>query len=52
MINADTTIFESLESNVRGYCRAWPTVFTTAKGSWLRDEEGRTTSTSSQAPVH
>jgi diaminobutyrate-2-oxoglutarate transaminase len=41
MINADTTVFESLESNVRGYCRAWPTVFTTAKGSWLRDEEGK-----------
>ncbi|RBO94073.1 diaminobutyrate--2-oxoglutarate transaminase [Nocardia puris] len=41
MITAETTIFESLESNVRGYCRAWPTVFTTAKGAWLRDEEGK-----------
>ncbi|WP_069162792.1 diaminobutyrate--2-oxoglutarate transaminase [Nocardia altamirensis] len=41
MINADTSIFESLESNVRGYCRAWPTVFTKAKGSWLRDEDGK-----------
>lgn len=40
MINADTSIFESLESNVRGYCRNWPTVFTKAKGSWLRDENG------------
>ncbi|WP_107657593.1 diaminobutyrate--2-oxoglutarate transaminase [Nocardia suismassiliense] len=40
MINADTSIFESLESNVRGYCRNWPTVFTKAKGSWLRDEDG------------
>ncbi|MFR9749612.1 diaminobutyrate--2-oxoglutarate transaminase [Nocardia sp. 004] len=41
MINSDTTVFESLESNVRGYCRSWPTVFTTAKGSWLHNEEGR-----------
>ncbi|PXX57439.1 diaminobutyrate aminotransferase [Nocardia tenerifensis] len=40
MITADTSIFESLESNVRGYCRNWPTVFTKAKGSWLRDENG------------
>ncbi|MET8654577.1 diaminobutyrate--2-oxoglutarate transaminase [Nocardia aurea] len=41
MITAETTIFDELESNVRGYCRAWPTVFTTAKGSWLRDEDGK-----------
>ncbi|KAA8886131.1 diaminobutyrate--2-oxoglutarate transaminase [Nocardia colli] len=40
MINADTSIFESLESNVRGYCRNWPTVFSKAKGAWLRDEDG------------
>ncbi|MFE9576938.1 diaminobutyrate--2-oxoglutarate transaminase [Nocardia sp. NPDC006044] len=40
MINADTSIFESLESNVRGYCRNWPTVFTKAKGAWIRDEDG------------
>ncbi|WP_327099223.1 diaminobutyrate--2-oxoglutarate transaminase [Nocardia vinacea] len=41
MITAETTIFEELESNVRGYCRAWPTVFTTASGSWLRAEDGK-----------
>ncbi|QIS04448.1 diaminobutyrate--2-oxoglutarate transaminase [Nocardia brasiliensis] len=41
MITADTSIFESLESNVRGYCRAWPAVFAKAKGSWLRDEDGK-----------
>lgn len=41
MITADTTIFDALESNVRGYCRSWPTVFETAKGAWLRDEEGK-----------
>ncbi|MGW4367113.1 diaminobutyrate--2-oxoglutarate transaminase [Nocardia takedensis] len=40
MINADTEVFDEMESNVRGYCRNWPTVFTTAKGSWIRDEEG------------
>ncbi|MFF0453041.1 diaminobutyrate--2-oxoglutarate transaminase [Nocardia africana] len=36
-----TTVFETLESNVRGYCRVWPTVFDTARGAWLRDEQGR-----------
>ncbi|MBF6482040.1 aminotransferase class III-fold pyridoxal phosphate-dependent enzyme, partial [Nocardia cyriacigeorgica] len=41
MITADTTIFDALESNVRCYCRSWPTVFETAKGAWLRDEEGK-----------
>lgn len=41
MITAETTIFDELESNVRGYCRSWPTVFATARGSWLQDESGR-----------
>ncbi|MGI5217906.1 diaminobutyrate--2-oxoglutarate transaminase [Nocardia sp. CA-290969] len=41
MITPETTIFDDLESNVRGYCRSWPTVFETAQGSWLRDENGR-----------
>ncbi|NKY45742.1 diaminobutyrate--2-oxoglutarate transaminase [Nocardia cerradoensis] len=36
-----TTVFETLESDVRGYCRVWPTVFDTARGAWLRDEQGR-----------
>ncbi|WP_460723968.1 diaminobutyrate--2-oxoglutarate transaminase [Nocardia heshunensis] len=35
------TVFAELESNVRGYCRSWPTVFDTASGAWLRDESGR-----------
>ncbi|MEV6430240.1 diaminobutyrate--2-oxoglutarate transaminase [Nocardia sp. NPDC051463] len=35
------TVFEELESNVRGYCRSWPTVFDTASGAWLRDENGK-----------
>jgi diaminobutyrate-2-oxoglutarate transaminase len=34
-------IFERLESNVRGYCRGWPTVFTRSLGSELWDEDGR-----------
>ncbi|WP_067700578.1 diaminobutyrate--2-oxoglutarate transaminase [Nocardia jejuensis] len=37
----DMTVFAETESNVRGYCRSWPTVFTTASGSWLQDESGR-----------
>jgi diaminobutyrate-2-oxoglutarate transaminase len=32
--------FARLESEVRSYCRAWPTVFTGARGSWLTDEAG------------
>ncbi|HWE91862.1 MAG TPA: diaminobutyrate--2-oxoglutarate transaminase [Pseudonocardiaceae bacterium] len=34
-------IFESLESEVRGYSRDWPAVFDRATGSWLYDENGR-----------
>lgn len=34
-------IFEHRESAVRSYCRAWPTVFDRAVGSWLYDESGR-----------
>ncbi|MBF6348312.1 MULTISPECIES: diaminobutyrate--2-oxoglutarate transaminase [Nocardia] len=41
MITPETTIFDDLESNVRGYCRSWPAVFETAQGPWLRDENGR-----------
>ncbi|HEV7936125.1 MAG TPA: diaminobutyrate--2-oxoglutarate transaminase [Actinomadura sp.] len=35
-------VFEQIESEVRSYCRNWPTVFHTARGSRLYDEEGRT----------
>ncbi|MEV0463645.1 diaminobutyrate--2-oxoglutarate transaminase [Nocardia tengchongensis] len=41
MTIAETTVFEALESNVRGYCRSWPTVFDTASGAWLTDENGK-----------
>ncbi len=34
-------IFEQLESNVRSYCRSFPTVFATAQGATLTDESGR-----------
>ena len=37
----DTTIFETTESQVRSYCRSWPTVFTAASGSTLTDEQGK-----------
>ena len=33
-------IFEDVESNVRGYCRSYPVVFTKGQGSVLTDEEG------------
>lgn len=34
-------IFERLESNVRGYCRSFPTVFEKASGSVVYSENGR-----------
>ena len=33
-------VFEKLESNVRGYCRSFPTVFETARGATLVNEQG------------
>lgn len=36
-----TAVFEERESNVRGYCRSFPTVFQSAKGAVMIDEEGR-----------
>ncbi len=35
------TIFEKLESEVRSYCRSFPTVFTKAKGYKMWDEKGK-----------
>ena len=37
----NTSIFENVESNVRSYCRSFPTVFTKAKGSAMTDENGK-----------
>ncbi|MGH3729074.1 MAG: diaminobutyrate--2-oxoglutarate transaminase [Micromonosporaceae bacterium] len=34
-------VFETLESEVRSYCRGWPATFQTARGSRLYDEHGR-----------
>jgi len=34
-------VFERLESDVRGYCRAYPAVFATAKNARQTDENGR-----------
>ncbi|MCM1966509.1 diaminobutyrate--2-oxoglutarate transaminase [Streptomyces sp. G1] len=34
------SVFETLESEVRSYCRAWPVVFERATGSRLYDEHG------------
>ncbi len=36
----NTDIFETYESEVRSYCRSFPTVFTKAKGAFFYDEEG------------
>lgn len=37
----NTTIFEQRESDIRGYCRAYPTVFTSASNARQIDEAGR-----------
>jgi diaminobutyrate-2-oxoglutarate transaminase len=34
------SVFETLESEVRSYCRGWPAVFDRAQGSQLTDEDG------------
>lgn len=34
-------IFTTYESNVRSYCRSFPTVFTTAKGAYIYDEDDK-----------
>ncbi|MFB7032379.1 diaminobutyrate--2-oxoglutarate transaminase [Streptomyces sp. NPDC056295] len=38
---APSSVFETVESEVRSYCRAWPVVFERASGSRLYDEQGR-----------
>ena len=35
------SIFDTLESEVRSYCRSWPVVFDQAQGSTLHDEQGK-----------
>lgn len=37
----NTVVFENVESNVRSYCRSFPTVFTEAKGAVMIDENGK-----------
>ncbi len=34
-------VFSSVESEVRSYCRGWPTTIDRAQGSWVTDTEGR-----------
>ncbi|GGX94669.1 diaminobutyrate--2-oxoglutarate transaminase [Streptomyces hiroshimensis] len=36
------SVFETLESEVRSYCRSWPAVFDRAQGSRMYDEDGHT----------
>ena len=33
--------FEQYESEVRGYCRNFPAIFSSAKGAWMTDADGR-----------
>lgn len=37
----DTEVFEKYESNVRSYSRSFPTVFKTAQGAIMTDEDGK-----------
>ena len=37
----ETEVFEQYESNVRSYCRKWPVVMSSAKGSIYKDENGK-----------
>jgi diaminobutyrate-2-oxoglutarate transaminase len=37
----ETTVFDDMESEVRSYCRSWPVVFDTARGSRITDIDGR-----------
>ncbi|ANW66430.1 diaminobutyrate--2-oxoglutarate transaminase [Mycobacterium sp. djl-10] len=34
-------VFSSVESEVRSYCRNWPTTMVSAQGSWITDSTGR-----------
>lgn len=36
-------VFSSVESEVRSYCRGWPTVMQSASDSWVTDTEGGAT---------
>jgi len=40
-LSVSLELFEEFESNVRTYCRNFPTIFTKAKGHTLWDETGR-----------
>jgi diaminobutyrate-2-oxoglutarate transaminase len=42
IIQPDLTVFETVESEVRSYCRGWPTIFDRAQGSYMYDEDGHT----------
>ena len=37
----DLEAFEKLESNVRSYCRSFPELFVSGRGSWLTSSSGR-----------
>jgi diaminobutyrate-2-oxoglutarate transaminase len=39
-LRSTVNVFETLESEVRSYCRSWPVVFDRGTGSWLYGEDG------------
>lgn len=39
--SGQTSIFDSIESNVRSYCRDFPVVFAKAQGATLTDHNGK-----------
>jgi diaminobutyrate-2-oxoglutarate transaminase len=39
-MRSTVNVFETLESEVRSYCRSWPVVFDRGTGSWLYGEDG------------
>ena len=41
MVTMPVDVFAELESNVRSYCRAWPAIWSRARGARLEDEDGR-----------
>jgi diaminobutyrate-2-oxoglutarate transaminase len=40
LVQPDLSVFTTVESDVRSYCRIWPTVFDRAQGSRMYDDDG------------
>ncbi|MBO6561081.1 MAG: diaminobutyrate--2-oxoglutarate transaminase [Nisaea sp.] len=42
VMTVDLSVYENTESNVRSYCRSFPTTFTSATGAEITDADGKT----------